>query len=210
MSTHVIAGCDLSDRSMVVQWAVGGGPPQKKTFSNDAGGRQAMFAFLRERAEEAGGAQTVFACEAGPHGFGLHGDACEEGAACRVLAPTKMPGSPKRRKNKTDEKDAPACMEALRGHLLAGNSLPPARRQASEAKRAARTGPTRRTTDRRTSRRGRDRSRPGRLARSRDWSAPVAKIAWSAALSGARPDSWLSEAGIPRKEPTPSCSRSGA
>jgi len=41
-----------------------------------------------------------------------------------VLAPTRLEHTAKSRRQKTDEKDAQRLLEALRGHLLAGNALP--------------------------------------------------------------------------------------
>lgn len=124
VDNYIIVGCDMSDRSMMVQFGHNAAKPRKKAFANDAGGRSRMIGYLRARAKEAGGAPIVFAYEAGPHGFGLHDALTGEGMVCHVLAPTKMPTSPKKRKSKTDEKDARAIFEVLRGHLLAGNELP--------------------------------------------------------------------------------------
>jgi transposase len=108
----------------MLEYAEDQGAPKRRSFSNDAEGRQAMVRQLKAQAKAAGGARIVFAYEAGPHGFGLT-DALEpEGIDCRVLAPTHLPQSASSRKQKTDEKDALRIFEALRGHLLAGNELP--------------------------------------------------------------------------------------
>jgi len=124
VSNYIIVGCDMSDRSMVLQLAHQENSPRKKAFSNDDSGRFRMIHYLHDQAGKAGGADIVFAYEAGPHGFGLHDVLTEHAITCHVLAPSKMPSSPKKRGNKTDEKDALDIFEALRGHLLAGNRLP--------------------------------------------------------------------------------------
>jgi transposase len=98
--------------------------PQKQSFGNHPGGREKMVASLKERAKAAGGADIVFAYEAGPHGYGLYDDLTEAGIRCHVLAPSRLPQSAKGWKNKTDEKDALRILEVVRGHLLAGNRLP--------------------------------------------------------------------------------------
>jgi len=142
MGNYIIVGCDLSDRSMMLQFAHNGEKPRKKAFRNEEEGRFKMIGHLHARAKEAGDAEIVFAYEAGPHGFGLCDVLTGHGIVCHVLAPTRMPTSPKKRKAKTDEKDAPAIFEVVRGHLLAGNELPsvwvpdPQTRQDREVVRA--------------------------------------------------------------------------
>jgi transposase len=99
-------------------------PAQKRSFGNSAEGRRKMMEFLAGLAREHTGAQIVFAYEAGPHGFGLYDELTAAKIRAHVLAPTLLPQSVKGRKDKTDEKDALRILEALRGHLLAGNRLP--------------------------------------------------------------------------------------
>jgi len=98
---------------------------QKRSFGNSPEGRQRMMEFLAGRSRECAGAQIVLAYEAGPHGFGLHDELTAAKIRAHVLAPTLLPQSVKGRKDKTDEKDALRILEALRGHFLAGNRLPP-------------------------------------------------------------------------------------
>ena len=142
VSKYIIAGCDMSDRSLMVRIARDAAKPRTKPFANTEDGRFKMIGWLGARAKEAGGAKIVFAYEAGPHGFGLHDVLTAHGIRCHVLAPSKMPTSPKKRKAKTDEKDAQAIFELLRGHVLAGNELPsvwvpdPETRQDRETVRA--------------------------------------------------------------------------
>jgi len=142
VSNYIIVGCDLSDRSMMLQLARNAEEPRKKAFANNEDGRFKMIGYLHAQAKEARGARIVFAYEAGPHGFGLHDALTDHGILGHVLAPSKMPTSPKKRRNKTDEKDALEIFEVVRGHLLAGNRLPsvwvpdPQTRQDREVVRA--------------------------------------------------------------------------
>jgi len=124
MRSYIIVGCDLSDDSMVLKCAWNDEPPHRRGFNNDPEGRDRMVRHLRALAKKAGGARIVFAYEAGPHGFGLWDDLTDRGIECHALAPTRLPKTPKSRKDKNDDKDALRVFEALRGHLLAGNHLP--------------------------------------------------------------------------------------
>ncbi len=122
MEEYIMVGCDLHDRTMLLKVARGREEAKKRSFSNDAGGRAAMIAYLQ--AEAAGKAKVLFAYEASGQGFGLYDELTAAGFECRVLAPTKMPPSPKQKRNKTDERDAQRVLEVVRGHVLAGNALP--------------------------------------------------------------------------------------
>jgi transposase len=124
MQEYIMVGCDLHDRSMLLKIARGREEAQKRSFSNDAGGRAAMMGYLQAEAEAVGEAKVLFAYEAAGQGFGLYDELREAGFECHVLAPTKMPRSPKQRKSKTDERDAQRILELIRGHVLAGNVLP--------------------------------------------------------------------------------------
>jgi len=124
MQEYIMVGCDLHDRTMLLKIARGREEAKKRSFSNDAGGRAAMIAYLQAEAEAAGEAKVLFAYEASGQGFGLYDELTAAGFECRVLAPTKMPPSPKQKKNKTDERDAQRVLEVVRGHVLAGNALP--------------------------------------------------------------------------------------
>ena len=124
MQEYIMVGCDLHDRSMLLKIARGREEAKKRSFSNDAGGRAAMIAYLQAEAEAAGEAKVLFAYEASGQGFGLYDELTDAGFECHVLAPTKMPPSVKQKKNKTDERDALRILEVVRGHVLAGNSLP--------------------------------------------------------------------------------------
>jgi transposase len=119
-----IVGCDLHDRTMLLQFAVGANPPQQRSVLNDATGRHAMIEFLIEFARRHGSTRIVFAYEASGQGFGLHDQLSEQGIECHVLSPAHLAKSAKRKKNKTDAKDARHIFEAVRAHVLAGNELP--------------------------------------------------------------------------------------
>jgi transposase len=119
-----MVGCDMSDRSLMLQVACNRDAAQKRSFGNSPEGRRKMLEFLSAEVKRRPLAQTVFAYEAGPHGFGLYDELTSAGVRAHVLAPRLLPQSAKSRKDKTDEKDALRILEVLRGHLLAGNRLP--------------------------------------------------------------------------------------
>lgn len=122
MSKVTMIGCDLHDRWMVLKIAVGAEKPSKKSFltANVA----EMIVWLKEFAARHETSRTVFAYEASGLGFGLHDELTVAGIECHVLAPTHLPHTSRRRKNKTDEKDAEMILDELRAHILAGRSLP--------------------------------------------------------------------------------------
>jgi len=122
MRKVIMIGCDLHDRSMLLMVAVGLEKPVKKTFPTR--NRAEMIAWLKDWAAQEGAARIVFAYEASGLGFGLHDELTEAGIECHVLAPTHLPHTTHRRKNKTDEKDALMILEEVRAHVLAGRQLP--------------------------------------------------------------------------------------
>ena len=124
MSNCILVGCDLHDRTMLLQIAQSDKAPSKRSFGTDRESRQAMIEHLKQRAEKVGGAAIVFAYEAGQQGYGLYDTLSEAGIRCHILAPTVMPKSEKAKKNKTDEKDALKVLDCLRAHVLAGIELP--------------------------------------------------------------------------------------
>ena len=121
MKKYILAGCDLHDRSMMIIASRRADAPHKRTFPNTASGRMALVAWLHELAK---GAPIVLAYEASGLGFGLHDELVLAGVRCHVLAPSRIERSSKQRYAKTDEKDARQILELLRGHYLAGNTLP--------------------------------------------------------------------------------------
>ncbi len=124
MKEYIIVGCDLHDKTMLLKIARGRSAADKVTWANNVAGRRAMLKDLKRRSAEADRAAVVFAYEASGLGFRLHDLLTENGIACYVLAPTKMPKSLKHRRSKCDERDADQILEMLRAYVLAGNALP--------------------------------------------------------------------------------------
>ncbi len=124
MTKTIMIGCDLHDRTMLLRYAVDGGTPRQKLFSNTPQGRAKMIEFLLEFAKEQGAQRIVFAYEASGQGYGLCDLLDDHGIECHVLSPTSLPKTPKSSKQKTDAKDAQMLLEQLRGFVLAGNPLP--------------------------------------------------------------------------------------
>lgn len=122
MSKVTMIGCDLHDRWMLLKVAVGTGKPVKKSFpTSDAA---EMIDWLKEFARRHDSCRIVFAYEASGMGFGLYDDLRDAGIECHVLAPTHLPHTTHRRKNKTDEKDAEMILDEVRASVLAGRKLP--------------------------------------------------------------------------------------
>jgi transposase len=124
MRKVIMVGCDLHEDSMVLKIAQDRQTPDTKLVKNTALGRAAMVAELQRLGQAAGGAKVIFAYEASGQGFGLYDQLTAAGIECFVLAPTKIARSPRRQREKTDEKDALDLLELLRAHVLAGNGLP--------------------------------------------------------------------------------------
>lgn len=119
-----IVGCDLHDRSMLLRFAAGMETPQQRSFTNDSQGRREMVEALVEFALREGSRRIVFVYEASGQGYGLHDLLTDQGIECYVLSPAHIAKSAKRKKNKTDAKDAQHLLELARAHVLAGNELP--------------------------------------------------------------------------------------
>jgi transposase len=109
---------------MVLKIAKGKEKPDKLNVRNTPSGRAKMLDEFARRGEAANGAEITFAYEASSLGFGLYDEITEAGYRCHVFAPTKIPGTVKQKKNKTDEKDAEKILDVLRAHVLAGADLP--------------------------------------------------------------------------------------
>jgi len=123
MKKYIMVGCDLHDETMLLKIAQGRGPAEKRLVENTPLGRRRMIRDLQRRSKAAE-AKAVFAYEASSAGFGLCDELTEAGIVCHVLAPTRIARSAQHRRRKTDERDADRILEILRGHLLAGNTLP--------------------------------------------------------------------------------------
>jgi transposase len=124
MAEFIMVACDLHDETMVLKIARGREDSEKVTVRNTAAGRRRLIADLHERAQQLGGATILFAYEASGLGFGLYDELTEAGIQCYVLAPSKIPHSAQRKRQKTDERDADDILQLLRAHVLAGNPLP--------------------------------------------------------------------------------------
>jgi transposase len=122
MSDPIMVGCDLHDKTMLLKLAHGRNEPETLSVANTRVGRARLIAQLQERA--AGGVRVILAYEASGLGFGWCDQLRDAGIECAVLAPTKITRTPRQQSNKTDERDAQALLELLRGHVLAGNELP--------------------------------------------------------------------------------------
>jgi transposase len=83
-----------------------------------------MIHRLLELRKQEGACRIVFVYEASGQGFGLYDELRDAGIECHVLAPTHLPKTPGRKRNKTDERDALMLLEQCRGYVLAGNLLP--------------------------------------------------------------------------------------
>ena len=124
MSKAIMIGCDLHDRSMLVRFAVDDSEPLQRSFANVAAGRTRMIETLQQFAKRHRARRIVFVYEASGQGFGLSDLLHEAGIECYVLSPALLPTTPRSKKLKTDAKDAQVLLEAVRGFVLAGNTLP--------------------------------------------------------------------------------------
>jgi transposase len=122
MNKVTMIGCDVHDGSLVLKVAVGHEAAIKKTF----GGAEVaeMIGWLKEFALQRKAPRIVLAYEASSRGFGLYDQLREAGIECYVLAPTHLPRTAHRQKNKTDDKDASMLLDEVRAFVLAGRELP--------------------------------------------------------------------------------------
>ncbi len=124
MAQYLIVGADVHEEYVMTKWCVDQGEASKSSFRMTEDGLKKMIAVLRKTAKKAVVKEVVFAYEACCMGFGLYDRLTEASITCHVLAPTRIEKSNKQRRSKCDEKDAQQILEILKGHLLAGNSLP--------------------------------------------------------------------------------------
>lgn len=124
MSKVIMVGCDLHQRTMVLRFCAGTAQPEGRTFENTTCGRERMVSFLRNYAKAHKSSRIVLVYEASSLGFGLSDFLFDRKIECHVLSPTHIEKSASQMKRKTDDADALMLLEKLRGHMLAGNSLP--------------------------------------------------------------------------------------
>lgn len=124
MAKVIMVGCDLHQASMLLMYCVDDSKPQQASFHNTRIGRADMIQMLQKLAGKHGAERIVLVYEASSLGYGLCDELHDAGIECHILSPTLLPKSPKQAKLKTDAKDAMMLLEQLRGHILAGNSLP--------------------------------------------------------------------------------------
>lgn len=122
MSKTIMIGCDLHDHSLVLKVADGTGPSLRKGFLTAR--RAELIAWMQDFAAQHGATRIVLAYEASGQGFGLYDDLTDAGIECYVLAPTHLPHTSHRRKNKTDDHDAEMLLDEVRAFVLAGRPLP--------------------------------------------------------------------------------------
>jgi len=115
---HIIVGCDLHEKSMVLFIGADHAKPYKRTFRNTGPDREKMVAHLRQFAQDQGATHIAFAYEASCLGFGLYDELVQADIECHVLAPTKLPRSAHQRKNKCDERDAQHILKELRHYVM--------------------------------------------------------------------------------------------
>ena len=102
MDKVIMTGCDLHERNLLVKAAAGKEAALKRTFRNSPAGREAMRRWIQGLAGKAGARRIVFTCEAAQHGFGLFDELTRAGIEAHVLAPTRLPVTPKARRTKTE------------------------------------------------------------------------------------------------------------
>ena len=124
MAERIMVGCDLHDKSMLLKIAVDRSRAEVRTWGTGGTARARMIVDLRRRADRVEVSRIVFAYEACGFGFRLYDELTAAEIECHVLAPGKMPQTPKRRKRKTDERDAEAILDLVRAHVLAGIEMP--------------------------------------------------------------------------------------
>lgn len=124
MSSVILVGADVHSKSITAQIAIGLGKPILRRFDGSSKGRKKMIMELLDLAQKHHHAPVWVAFEASCGGFGFYDELTAHKIEARVLAPSKMPRSSKKKKNKSDVKDALHILELLRGHVLAQNELP--------------------------------------------------------------------------------------
>jgi len=121
---YLFCAIDLHQEKMLVGFAVDKGKAKFKEFSTTEAGFHSLVRRLNRLQAQHGCDEVWVAYEASGCGFVLADFLEEAGLRIFVLAPTHLPHTVKSRSNKTDKRDVVRIQEVLRGHVLAGNSLP--------------------------------------------------------------------------------------
>jgi transposase len=121
---HLFCAIDLHQEKMLVGLAIDKGKAKFKEYNADKGGFQALADRLNRLCDRHGGLEVWVAYEASGCGFGLADFLEAAGFRVFVLAPTHLPSTMKSRSQKTDQRDVVRILDVLRGHVLAGASLP--------------------------------------------------------------------------------------
>lgn len=124
MQHYIFIGVDVHERTLVLRWALDRSDPRPAAYSNNLEGRLTMIRHFKRWAARLEAEGVLFGYEASCWGYGLYDQLEEAGFECKVLAPTGMPRSVQRSKNKTDGRDAGSILDLLRAHVLAGCELP--------------------------------------------------------------------------------------
>ena len=121
---EIICAIDLHQKSMLAGVAVDKGEMSFKEYKNSEAGFKNLADRLDNLRELNSSSEVWVAYEASGCGFLLADYLENRGFRSFVLAPTHLPVTVKSRSNKTDKRDVIRIHEVLRGHVLAGNSLP--------------------------------------------------------------------------------------
>jgi len=122
---EIFCGIDLHDRSMLCALGIGKEAPAFREFNTQEwDGVGLLIGHLKELERKHPGSRLYVAYEASCCGFGLLDRLRSEGFLAEVLNPCDLPTSPKKRSEKTDQRDALKILDALRSWVLAGSRLP--------------------------------------------------------------------------------------
>lgn len=120
----IICAIDLHQESMLVGTSIDKGEISFREFKVSEAGFKSLASGLGALRRRRRGSEVFVAYEASGSGFRLADFLRASGFRAFVLAPTHLPVTVKSRSNKTDKRDVIRIHEVLRGHVLAGNSVP--------------------------------------------------------------------------------------
>lgn len=123
-SKEIFCAIDLHKQKMMTAVAVGRSSVSFQEYDTDLEGGVQQLSERLHCLEGKFGGKVWVTYEASGCGFLLADVMSAEGFEVSVLAPTHLPKTAHSRGRKTDRNDALGLLEVLRGHVLAGNSLP--------------------------------------------------------------------------------------